>query len=375
MLEFILALFTVVSLVLTLWQWLVASTFPINERTETTFSPPVSVLKPLKGCDLRTAECLRSWFEQDYPEAVQLLFGVDSPQDPTCHLVRELIASYPKVDAKLIVCPESYGSNAKVSTLVQLQRLARHEVIIISDADVFAPRDLVQQVVQPLADAWVGLVNCFYRLTNTSNFGMRWEAFAINADFWSQVLQARSLQPVDFAMGAVMAQRKKQIEAIGGFEALADYLADDYQIGNRIARSGGRIVISPVVVECRSATVPWKDAWTHQKRWARTIRVSQPIPYFLSKLSNATFWPLVWVVCDPGPRSYGFGALCLVVRMCSAFYCERKLTGRARPSSLWMAPVKDLLQIAIWLMAFTGNRITWRGRDFRVQPNGKLVPL
>ncbi|HMC29056.1 MAG TPA: hypothetical protein VKM56_14795, partial [Verrucomicrobiae bacterium] len=125
----------------------------------------------------------------------------------------------------------------------------------------------------------------------------------------------------------------------------------------------------------RSGAESWKDVWNHQKRWARTIRVSQPVPYFLSKLSNATFWPLLWAGCAPSPRSFGFGALCLVVRMLEAFYCERKLTRRSHLSSLWMALVKDILQIVIWFLAFTGNRITWRGRQFRVQPNGKLVPL
>ena len=371
---FLLALFTVVSLVLTLWQWLVASTFPLHARIPVTgFHPPVSILKPLKGRDARTAECLRSWCDQEFPGTTQILFGVDSPDDPVCHLVHEIIAAYPKLDAQLVLCPETHGTNAKVSTLIQLQRLAKHACIIVSDADVHAPPDLLKQVLEPLAQPNVGLVNCFYRLTNVSNFGMRWEAFAINADFWSQVLQARSLKSIDFAMGAVMAMRRSNLEAIGGFAAVADYLADDYQLGNKIAHSGSQIVISPIVVECRSATQTWKDIWNHQIRWARTIRVSRPIPYFLSKLSNATFWPLLWVACDPSPRSFGFGALCLVVRMLEAFYCERKLTGRSRASSLWMAPVKDIFQIVIWLLAFTGNRVTWRGRHFRVQPSGKLV--
>jgi ceramide glucosyltransferase len=274
-----------------------------------------------------------------------------------------------------VICSENHGANAKVSTLVQLQRLAKHEIVIVSDADVFVPRDLLQQVVACLQQPGVALVNCFYRLTNTSNFPMRWEAFAINADFWSQVLQACSLKPMDFAMGAVMVTTKGALDKIDAFASLADYLADDYQLGNKIARSGGRIVICPVVVECHSATLGWKDVWAHQVRWARTIRVSQPIPYFFSKLSNATFWPLLWMVCDPGPRSFLFGAACLLVRMGAAWYCQRKLTGRSRLSSPWLAPVKDILQIAIWLLAFAGNRITWRGQHFKVQPTGKLAKV
>ncbi len=376
LLTYILAFFTVLSLVLTVWQWLVASSFPLNERTSSAQPlPSVTILKPLKGHDSRTVECLQSWCEQDYPGSIQILFGVASAGDAVCAVVQQIIARYPKLDARLVICSEMHGANAKVSTLVQLQRLAKHDIVIVSDADVCVPRDLLQQVVARLQQPGVALVNCFYRLTNTSNFPMRWESFVINADFWSQVLQACSLRPMDFALGAVMATTKSWLEKIGAFASLVDYLADDYQLGNKIARSGGRIIICPVVVECHSATLGWRKVWAHQIRWARTIRVSQPVPYFFSKLSNATFWPLLWVACDPNPRSYLFAPACLLVRMGAAWYCERKLTGRSRISSLWLAPVKDIFQLAIWVLAFTGNRITWRGQRFKVQRSGKLVKL
>src|SRR6185437_14357220 len=120
--------------------------------------------------------------------------------------------------------------------------------------------------VAPLQSAEVGLVNCFYRLANPTTVAMRWEALAINADFWSQVLQGRSLQPLDFALGAVMTTRREQLKKIGGFEALADYLADDFQLGNRIARAGSRIALCPVVVDCLSASMNWQEAWAHQLR-------------------------------------------------------------------------------------------------------------
>jgi ceramide glucosyltransferase len=376
LLTYILATFTVISLVLTLWQWLVATSFhPHKRSTNADFFPTISILKPVKGADSQTADCLRSWCSQSYQAHIQILFGVASADDPACAVIRQLIADFPKLDAQLVICPETHGANAKISTLIQLERQITGEIVIVSDADVFAPHDLLREIVQPLEEPGIGLVNCFYQLTNAANFGMRWEAFAINADFWSQVLQAKSLKPLDFAMGAVMALPKTALAAVGGFSALADYLADDYQLGNRVARSGRRVIISPVVVECRTATLPWKDVWLHQTRWARTIRVSQPVPYFFSKLSNATLWPLLWISLDPGSRSLGFGSFCLLLRMAEAFYCERKMTSRAQISSFWMAPLKDLLQIAIWITAFAGNRITWRGRAFCVQSDGKLLPL
>ena len=128
---------------------------------------------------------------------------------------------------------------------------------------------------------------------------MQWEAIAINADFWSQVLQSRSLKPLDFALGAVMATRRQHLQEIGGFAGLVDCLADDYQLGNRIARRGHSIALSPVVVECWSAPMGWAEVWKHQLRWARTIRVCQPAPYFFSLLSNATLWPLLWLIVKP----------------------------------------------------------------------------
>src|SRR5258705_13223630 len=195
---------------------------------------------------------------QDYAGRVQILFGVHSPDDPVCALIRELILKHPQGDTELVICPKMLGPNAKVSTLIQLQRLVKYEVIAISDADVRAPADFLAQAVLPLENQNVGLVNCFYRLAySTKAFDPAWvwarsEEFAVNGDFWSQVLQARSLKSLDFALGAVMITSQERLKGIGGFEGLADYLADDYQLGNRILKNGGTIVISPIVVESRS---------------------------------------------------------------------------------------------------------------------------
>jgi ceramide glucosyltransferase len=209
---------------------------------------------------------------------------------------------------------------------------------------------------------------------------MKWEAVAINADFWSQVLQAQSLKPIDFALGAVMATRKKQLAEIGGFAALTDCLADDYQLGNRIARKGYRIAISTVPVECWSEPMGWAAVWKHQLRWARTIRVCQPLPYFFSILSNPTLWPVLWLAVKPSPISLGFFLLCLLLRMIAAWHLQRRLSisriahHASRNTFLpWLPPVKDLLQTAIWLLAFLGNQIEWRGQRMRLRRDGTLI--
>jgi ceramide glucosyltransferase len=360
---------------LILWQWLAAIRFPVHRRLASRgFAPPVTLLKPLKGADHFTYKCLRSWFDQDYPGAIQLLFAVASADDPVCEVVRGLQKEFPKADAQLIVCSELRGANLKVSKLAQIEVLARHEVVVVSDADVWAPPDLLSQAVLPLESPETGLVNCFYRLANPQTAAMRWEALAVNADFWSQVLQSCSLKPMDFALGAVMTTRRKQLAQIGGFAALQDCLADDYQLGHRIARQGNRIALCPVVVECWSDPMGWGAVWRHQLRWARTIRVCQPGPYFFSILSNGTLWPLIWAAVSPSPLALGFGVGAVLTRVMTALDLRRRLAQSGfSGSGFWLIPLKDLLQGALWAASFAGNRVEWRGEKMRLSRGGELV--
>jgi ceramide glucosyltransferase len=418
----VLGALALLSLVLLLWQWFVAVRFPLHRRlVNPSFAPAVTLLKPLKGADPSTEASLRTWFTHEYAGQIQILFGVASADDPVCDIVRKLLAEFPSKDAQLIICGQLTGANAKVSKLIELERLAKHEILIISDADVRVSSDFLANIVAPFWECSpgmesrlqpvlppienqngrtslvskiensTGLVNCFYLLANPSTAAMQWEAVAINADFWSQVLQAQSLKPIDFALGAVMATRKERLAEIGGFTALADCLADDYQLGNRIARKGYRIALSTVPVECWSEPMNWTAVWKHQLRWARTIRVCQPLPYFFSILSNPTFWPLLWAAVKPLPISLSFFLLCLVLRIITALYLQHRLStspvthlssvallakeehATRNTFPLWLPPLKDLLQTAIWLLAFMGNHVEWRGQRMRLRRDGTLV--
>jgi ceramide glucosyltransferase len=223
---------------------------------------------------------------------------------------------------------------------------------------------------------------------------MCWESIAVNADFWSQVLQGNSFRKMDFALGAVMAVRRRCLAEIGGFRALADCLADDYQLGHRIAQRGYRIAICPVVAQCWSAPLDWRQVWRHQLRWARTIRVCQPLPYFFSILANPTFWPLVWAVSgisqwvietnrlSSGATTFAidlpfsaFGALLFVfARILFAWDLQWRLTrSNAHAWDFWLVPIKDLLQVALWAGAFLGNRVEWRGERYRLRRDGTLL--
>ena len=325
--------------------------------------------------DDNTISCLTSWLTQDYPGPVQVLFGVASLEDDVCDLVRSLIEKYPEANAELIVCHEDLGVNAKVSSLIQLARRAQHDIIVVSDADVSVPKDFLVNVVEPLGDVTVGLVNCFYRLANPSTPAMRWEAVAINADFWSQVLQGQSIAPLDFALGAVMATHREQLAEIGGFESLADHLADDFHLGNRIARScAKRIALCPVVVDCLSAPMTWRQVWEHQLRWARTIRVCKPGPYAASILGNATLWPLVWAIMEPTKPALLMLGACVLVRIVSAVTLQARFGKVAGQIEYWwLVPIKDLLQFALWVNAYSGNHVVWRGQRFRLQRDGRLI--
>ena len=362
---------------LQVWQWRCASRFPLNRRSSGEPVPTgVTFLKPLKGADAETRACLESWLVQKTGAPVQVLFGVGTLDDPVVPFVHELLKSHPSVDAELILCAEVLGANSKVSKLVQLARQAKHPLLIVSDADVFVPADLAAQLQLQMCDPMVGLVNCFYRLANPVTTAMRWEAVAINSDFWSQVLQSVALKPMNFALGAVMAVRRDALEQIGGFETFVNHLADDYQLGNRISQKGYRIELSTVVVECREYVQGWKQVWAHQLRWARTIRFCQPAPFFASILSNASIWPLLaWLASARTSLSVvGLAVPLLLLRMIAAVSMHRAMSPATfRWSDLGLVPVKDVLNAAIWLMAFVGNRVVWRGVTYRVKKGGELL--
>ncbi len=372
-----LAILTAISFVLTLWRWIVGLRFPLHRRgVVRTSLPSVTFLKPLKGCDAESRTCLRSWFVQEYPGPIQILLGVASADDPVRLIVRELLAEFPNVDARLMVCGENLGANAKVSTLRQLGPHIRHQLVMISDADVRVPPDFAVNVAPLLADPAVGLVNCFYRLANPSTLALQWEAVAINADFWTQVLQSRSLRPVDFALGAVMTLSAAQLKAIGGFAALADFLADDYQLGRQVAGQKKRIEFATVVADCCDPPMTWSQVWAHQSRWARTIRVCQPGPFFLSILNNSTLWPLLLLLDTRQALAVCASAGCVVFRVVTAFRQQSKLTqSHGHAAYFWMPPAKDLLDALLWAGAFAGNQIVWRGERHRILPDGKLRKL
>ncbi|MFM1768085.1 MAG: hypothetical protein RJA22_614 [Verrucomicrobiota bacterium] len=360
---------------LAFWQLLAGLRFPLHRRgpgPRARPAPGVTLLKPLKGVEESTRECLRSWLAQDYGGEVEVLFGVADAADPVCGLVRELMAAHPGVRARLVV-GVGPGMNPKVATLARLELEGRHELVLVSDADVWVPPDFLGQAVAVWEGTGDGLVHALYRWAGARGWAMRWEALAVNADFWSQVLQARSLGPMRFALGAAMLLSRRRLAAVGGWAALGGYLAEDRELGRRVAQAGGQVVLTPVVAECRGGAPGWGEAWAHQLRWARTLRACQPWGYAASLLGNATLWPLLWMMVAPSPWSLAGGGVLLAGRMGQALLLERRMNGRAELRSGGLALAKDVLQVALWLAAFAGGRVLWRGVRLRVGRGGRLA--
>lgn len=337
--------------------------------------PPVSILKPLKGTDPEMYESFRSQCLQNYPE-YEILFGVSEPDDPAIELVERLKAEFPHSAIRLMICREKLGANTKVSNLIQMLRETRYEHLIVSDSDIRVPPDYLHRVLAPLADPKVGLVTCLYRGIASSSFGSRLESLGISADFCPGVLVARAIEGVKFGLGATIAFRHRDLQAVGGFEALVDYLADDYQVGWRISALGFKVEIPDVVVETFLPRYTLREFFEHQLRWARTIRDSRFSGYVGMGVTYGLPWAILALILGGGAGwSWGLLALTLVMRAAVAVSVGRGIL-QDRQVTRWLAllPLRDVIAVIVWLVSFAGHTVTWRGKRFKLQ-NGKLTTI
>ena len=375
----VLAMTALQSVLLALWQHVLALRFTFVQNQAPHRDPhrsplTLSVLKPLKGCDKETARNLESWFAQEYEGAFEILLGVASDSDPVCDLVRALMQSHPQTPARLILCPPNGAANPKVSTLTQLETAAVHEAFVISDADVRVSPHCLSHLTQTLNQPKVGLAHCIYRIQETQSWGSRLECVGVNADFWPQVLQARSFGMLDFALGAVMCLDRETLKAIGGFRAIQDHLADDFQLGHRVSHQGLRSELASLRVECWGTGGRLSETWAHMLRWTRTVRACKPGPFFLSILGNQTLWVLLWATASPSVLSWGLLAIWIGARVMLATARIRKLSGNATGAThAWLVPIHDLVHVALWVTAHFGRNVSWAGKLYSVGVGGKMT--
>lgn len=330
-------------------------------------TPPVSILKPVRGRDPHFYEAIRSHAVLEYPE-YEILFGIGDAHDPAAEDIRRLIAEFPQRDIRLIVTA-SKMPNGKVGVLADLAALARHPLLLINDSDIRVAPDYLRQVTAALDQPETGLVTCLYRAASTHWPG-RWEALGVATEFAPSVLVARLLGSVEFALGSTMLLRAADLRRLGGFEAIGDYLADDYQLGRHIRGLGLRVVFAPAIVETSLSGETWGEVWRHQLRWARTIRVSRPGGYFGYLVTHATVWCLLAIAAG----AWQVGVAALALRMLAGIWVGQVVLGDSstmRHAAL--IPFRDLWGFATWVCGLVGNSVEWRGTRIRISPDGKIL--
>ena len=330
------------------------------------FQLPVSILKPVHGRDPRFREAIRSHAEQKYGE-FEILFGVTDEHDPAIADIESLRREFPSLAISLHVV-ETKAANAKAGVLAELARRARHPVMLVNDSDIKVGPGYLQSVTAPLADRGIGLVTCLYRAAAESA-AARAEALGIATEFAPGVLVARLLGVAGFALGSTMAFRAETLREIGGFEAIADFIADDYQLGRHIHERGYHIHFAPVVVETNLGAASWGETWRHQLRWSRTIRVSRPSGYYGYAVTHATLWALVAFAA-------GFpwaGVAALGLRIAAGIWIGAGiLKDRNVLRDYWLIPLRDLLGFAVWLAGAFGRTVEWRGKRLRLRADGRI---
>ena len=331
-------------------------------------APPVSLLKPVSGCDREFYSCIRSFAAQDYPE-FELLFAVRDPADPAISEVRRLAAEFPNRRIEVFLTDRDYGPNAKVNSMEALRREARHEILLVSDADIRVEPGYLQRVSAPLADPAVTMVTCPYRGAPAAGLGSILEALWISTDFQPSVLVARLLG-IEAALGATMVFRRADLDRIGGFAPLAAYLADDYQLGHALA---GRIMLSDCPVETVLSGGSWAAAWRHRLRWGRTLRVCRPAGYAGVLITFAI--PLALLTWAVAPASWPLALAAVALRFLVGWLVARRILRDAAFGRYWpLLPVADCVSFAIWLTSLFGRTVVWRGTRFRLRGDGRLEP-
>jgi ceramide glucosyltransferase len=336
--------------------------------------PPVSILKPLKGIDPQIWEAFCSHCEQDYPD-YQLVFGVSDPEDPAIALVRRLQEKYPDRQIDLLVCQRDLGTNRKLSTLAQMLSAARHEVLLVNDSDIRVAPDYLRRVIAPLADAAVGMVTCLYRGVASGTLGSRLEALGISTDFVPGVLSARLIEKgLHFGLGSTLAFRRADLQAIGGFEAIVDYLADDYELGNRIAALGKRVELNEVVVETFLPGYSLRQFFDHQLRWARSVRGARSWGYLGLLFTFGVPWALVTLLAAGGAAwAWVMFAVMAAARLAVGLTSAvAVLRDEQMLRDIFLLPVRDLIAPIVWAIGLAGNRIAWRGDVFYLK-DGRLT--
>lgn len=337
------------------------------------FHPPITILKPICGIDNNAYENLASFCRQDYP-TYQVIFGVQDPQDPGIAVIKQLMQAFPETDIDLIISDRAIGQNLKISNLANAAELAKHNIFLIADSDIQVTSDYLTTVVQPLQDAAVGVVTCLYR-SRFQNWISAFLALIIATEYMPPILISRKLEGMTFGLGATVVIRRSVLDEMGGFAAVADYLHDDFLLGNRPTQQGHQVVLSNYVVQHELATETIADFLKLLIRWNRNIRFSHPWGYLGQLFTFGTVASLGFLLTMQG-AAVGWSVLGIVwlARLVMAWVVGvLVLQDEAVKRYWWLVPLSDLVRFALWCASFVGNTIEWRGRRLQLTKDGRIV--
>lgn len=335
---------------------------------------PISVLKPLHGLDEGLEQNLRTFFEQDYP-AFELLFAARDEDDPGLALARRLAIEYPHIPASFLLTGDPHWPNAKAWSLGLMMRQARYDLLVMSDSDIRVTPQMLRTIAAEFSDPRLGVATCPYRAVPGLSFWSTLEAIGMNTEFWGGALTARLVERgVHFAVGPTLAARRKVVESVGGWDRLSRYLAEDFVLGRRAAEAGYGVILSSYVIEHRIGSQRFLANLAHRLRWNRSTRRSRPAGYLGQGFTNPL--PLALMLVAVEPRAWPVLIGTALLRAWTAFEVA-VLTLKDRPRfRLWaLLPLQDLLSFALWIAGFFGNKIRWRGRRYRLLPDGRFELL
>jgi len=344
---------------------------PKGERAASA-PPAVTVLKPLHGAEPHLEDNLATFFTQVYPAPFQLVFGVKDTNDPAINVVRRLRARYPGVEVKLVIDGMRHGSNAKVSNLINMQTVAHHDVLIMSDSDIAVPCDYLGRVAAALQPKEVGAVTCFYTGWAGAGLGSRLCAMGIDYQFLPNAITSIVLALAEPCFGSTIALKRAVLDEIGGFQAFANFLADDYELGRAVRAKGYHIAISRFTVRhaCNEKSIA--EWLSHELRWARTLRVVAPAGHACSIVTHAIPLALLGTILS-GFALFAVASLVttLAARAVLKWRIDRLFGCDGGP--LWLLPARDVLSFGVFLVSLFGGSVQWRGSRLRVEQDGILT--
>lgn len=350
-------------------RWFVRRPLPMAPSTW----PNISILKPLSGLEPHLSENIESFLTQDYPGKIQVIFGVQDPYDNAIAVAKSLIRQYPRLDFRLVVNRATHGSNSKVSNLINMAPAIRHPLVVLADSDVAVTPDYLRTLAAALAEPGVGAVTCLYRGLEIGGLWSKLAAMAVHDHFLPSAAVGLALNLAQPCVGQTIALTQDTLARIGGFEAVADLLADDYALGEAVHRIGLRVVVSTMLVATVFPEKSLREMVMHELRWARTLFTIDPIGYVGSGITHALPWALI------GAALRGFDALGTAAIVCALAcrlalkFCLAREFELANPGYS-LTPVRDILSFGIYFGCFVSKRVSWRGREFDVGRDGTMKP-